>query len=102
MIEERGYSQSTLMCGLELLEALLSLFSASNTAVWLVIGCAAYETVESLCSKPWSRCARVREYNFNKNLQKFKGSEPEFANFELFPKFGTELRTANLGAELNH
>ena len=56
MIEERGSSQSTLMYGLE---ALLSLFSVSNTDVHgcvaavagdTVIGCAAYETVESLCS----------------------------------------------------
>ena len=28
--------------------------------------------------------------------------EHQFGNFELFPKFGTELRTANLEAELNH
>ena len=56
MIEERDSSQSTLMYGLE---ALLSLFSVSNTDVHgcvaavagdTVIGCAAYETVESLCS----------------------------------------------------
>jgi hypothetical protein len=42
------------------------------------------------------------EVSMVKNLQKFKGSEPEFGNLELFPKFGTELRTANLEAELNH